>query len=129
MRSRGKIKFNHVELRKHELATVLFLAEHGHDIELIPKADIEGVHTPDIWMDGEPWEMKSPRGRGNSVIKNNLQKAIRQSVNVIIDLRRVKRDELKCIREIKHEFTYSKRLSKIIVITKGRKSLDFRKNL
>ena len=125
----GKIKYNRIKLKKHELATIHFLADHGHDIEIIPKINIEGVHTPDIWMDGEPWEMKSPRGKGNSVIRNNLRTAARQSNSAIIDLRRIKRDETKCMREIEREFTRSKRLSKLIVITKSQKSLDFRKKI
>ena len=121
----GKITYNHVQLRKHEQSTVQFLAHCGHNIELIPKIDIEGVHTPDFWMDGETWEMKSPCRKGSSVIKNNLQTAARQSVNVIIDLRRIKRDETKSLREIEREFAHSKRLSKIMVITKSRKIIDF----
>ena len=129
MRRGGKIKYNHIKLRKHELSTIKFLADCGHDIELIPKINIEGIHTPDIWMDGEPWEMKSPCGKSNSVIRNNLQTAARQSNNVIIDLRRVKRDEARCLREIEREFAYSRRISKIIVITKSQKSLDFHKKI
>lgn len=111
MHGRGKIKFHGVKLRKHEIATVYFLANRGYDIDLIPKIDIEGVHTPDIWMNGDAWEMKSPCGKGNSVIKNNLQTAARQARNVVIDLRRIKRDETKSLREIEREFAHSKKSS------------------
>ena len=121
------MEYNHVKLRKHELATISFLAKQGYDIELIPKIDIEGVHTPDMWMSGEAWEMKSPCGRGNSVIKNNLQTAVRQSNNVIIDLRRIKRAENKCLHELEKEFLHSKKLKRLMVITKGGKIIDYEK--
>ena len=119
MTRKGKIKFRGVKLRKHELATVCFLVNRGYNIELIPKIDIKGVHTPDMWMNGIAWEMKSPCGKGNSVIKNNLQIAARQSKNVVIDLRRIKRNEDKSLHEIEKEFNYSKNLERIKIITKG----------
>ena len=48
----GTIVPNGVILETHEMATVVFLTELGYDIELIPKSNIEGIHTPDIRMSG-----------------------------------------------------------------------------
>ena len=59
----GTITPNGVVLETHEMATVVFLTEMGYDIELIPKSNIKGIHTPDIRMSGREWEMKSPKGR------------------------------------------------------------------
>lgn len=47
-KNKGKIIPNGVVLKTHESATVVFLTEQGYDIELIPKINIQGVHTPDI---------------------------------------------------------------------------------
>lgn len=62
MKKKGKITPNGVVLKTHENATAVFLTEQGFDVELIPASNIEGVHTPDIKMDGLKWEMKAPLG-------------------------------------------------------------------
>ncbi len=123
----GKIIPNGVVLQMHEMATVVFLTGLGYDIELIPKSNKSGVHTADIRMLEREWEIKCPRGEGSSLIKNTLQKAARQSENVIIDLSRTKRHQSKCLREIRKEFVYSHRIKRIKVITKMRKVLDLEK--
>ena len=125
--SNGKITPNGVSLEKHEYATVLLLTEMGYDVELVPRSTREGEHTPDIIIDNVKWEMKSPTGETKNTIKNNIQGALRQSVNVILDLRRVKRPMEKCLRDIEREFTHNKKLRRLLVITKSKKVLDFSK--
>ncbi len=124
---KGKIAPNGVVLKTHENATIVFLTEKGFDIELIPKSNVKGLHTPDFIMNKIKWEMKSPKGEGNSVIKNTFQRAAKQSSNLIIDLRRVKRHQSKCLKEIEREFNHSKRINNLLIITKKGKLLDFRK--
>ena len=124
---RGKIIPNGVILEKHEYKTVLLFTEMGVDIELIPKSEKKGVHAPDIVMNGLRWEMKSPKGEGKYLMQNTIQKAIKQSRNVIVDLRRAKRSQERCLQELEKEFDSSKSLQKLKVITKSRKILDFEK--
>lgn len=124
---KGKITPNGVVLKTHENATVVFFTEQGYDIELIPKSNIPGVHSPDILMDNLKWEMKSPKGEGKYLISNTIQKAVKQSRNLIIDLRRAKRHQAKCLREIEKEFQKSKSIDNLIVITKSSKRLVFTK--
>ena len=124
---KGKIIPNGVVLRTHENATVVFLTELGFDVELIPKSNTQGVHTPDILMDKIRWEMKSPTGKGKYLISNTIQRAVLQSQNVIIDLRRTKRHQTKCLREINQEFEKSRSLKRIKIITKSRKIIDLSK--
>lgn len=126
-KSKGKIIPNGVVLKTHENATVVFLTEQGFDIELIPRSNTQGVHTPDILMDGIKWEMKSPKGEGGSLMKNTIQKALKQSQNIIIDLRRAKRHQTKCLREIERQFNNSKSIKKLLVITKTGKTVEFNK--
>lgn len=121
----GKITPNGVILEAHERNTVDFFVARGKKVELVPKSSRRGEHTPDMIMDGLEWEIKGPKGEGNSLIKNTLQKAARQSENVIIDLRRTKRYEAKCLAEIRREFDKSKHIKRIKVITKSDKMLDF----
>ena len=124
---KGQIIPNGVVLDTHEMATVVFLTELGKDVELIPRSNIEGCHTPDIKMDGLDWEMKSPKGSGKWLVKNTVQRAAHQSENIIIDLRRVKLPQEKCLRELEHQFEMSKRIKRMKIITKGKKCLDFDK--
>ena len=124
---KGKIIPNGVILEKHEYKTILLFTEMGHDVELIPKSDTKGIHTPDIIMDGLKWEIKAPKGDGRWVIMNTLQNAQRQSENVIIDLRRIKLPQDKCLAALEREFVHSKKLKRMKVITKAHKLLEFSK--
>lgn len=125
MKNRGKIIPNGVVLKTHENATVVFLTEQGYDIKLIPKSNIQGVHTPDIVMEKIKWEIKSPIGEGKYLIANTIQRAIKQSPNIIIDLRRTKRHQIKCVREIEKEFKKSNSIKRLKIILKNGKLLDF----
>lgn len=125
MKKLGKVLLNGVILEKHEQKTIVFLTELGWDVELIKPIDKKGIHTPDIKMLGEEWEIKSPKGEGDSVMKNTLQRAAKQSKNVIVDLRRTKRYQKKCLAELQREFDNSKRLRKLKIITKSKRILDF----
>ena len=123
----GSITPNGVILETHEMATVVFLTEIGFDIELIPKSNIEGIHSPDIIMAGHEWEMKSPTGEGKWLIKNTFQTASRQSENIIIDLRRIKLPQERCLRELNRQFSFSKRVKRMWIITKAKKLLVMEK--
>lgn len=127
MNKKGKITPNGVVLKTHENATAVFLTEQGFDVELIPASNIEGVHTPDIKMDGLKWEMKAPLGEGNQLMENTIQRALRQSQNIIIDLRHTKRHQTKCLRELEKQFLNKKGIKRLKVITKSGKTLDFEK--
>lgn len=124
---KGKIVPNGVVLKNHENATVVFLTELGFDVELIPKINIEGVHMPDIIINGVKWEMKAPIGEGGSLMKNTIQKAVKQSPNIIIDLRRTKRHQTKCLRELEKHFNKSRSIKCLKIITKSGRVLDFKK--
>ena len=127
MVKKGTITPNGVVLKTYEYATVVFLTELGYDISCIPKSNIKGIHTPDIKMDGLKWEMKAPLGEGNQLMENTIQKALKQSQNIIIDLRHTKRHQTKCIRELEKQFINKKSLKRLKVITKNRKVIDFNK--
>lgn len=127
MKKKGKITPNGVVLKTHENATAVFLTEQGFDVELIPTSNIEGVHTPDIKMDGLKWEMKAPLGEGNQLMENTIQRALKQSQNIIVDLRHTKRHQTKCLRELEKQFLSKKGIKRLKVITKNGKTLDFEK--
>ena len=127
LRRKGKIIPNGVILKSHEISTVVFLTELGYDVKLIPKSNIAGVHTPDIKIGKTSWEMKSPIGEGNQLMENTIHRALRQSKYIIIDLRRTKQHQTKCIREINNAFNNLKSVKRILIITKNNKTVDLRK--
>ena len=127
MNKKGIITPNGVLLKEHENATVVFLTELGYNVELIPKSNLKGVHTPDILIGRTKWEMKSPRGEGKYLIANTIQKAVKQSSNIIIDLRRTKRHQTKCLHELQKEFAKSNSIKQLKIITKNNKIIDYKK--
>ncbi len=124
---KGKITPNGVVLEKHEYKTILLLTEMGIDVELIPKSNIKNVHTPDIRINRLEWEMKAPLGEGNQLMENTIQRALRQSQNVIVDLRHTKRHQAKCLKELEKQFISKKGIKRLKIITKNGRILDFEK--
>jgi len=83
--------------RPHEIEIAEILAKHlKTDIEFIPTTN---RNTPDFLIDGTLWELKSPQGTGKNNIQRQLQYAVRQSSNVILDANRSKMHVNKIKRE------------------------------
>ncbi|HEU0266341.1 MAG TPA: hypothetical protein VFQ70_01830 [Candidatus Saccharimonadaceae bacterium] len=106
----------------HEKRTADYLATHlYHDITFLVPNRQKGRRTPDIEMDGVFWEIKGPKGRSSRTIENNLRAALRQSPNIILDLRRMdgRTPTQKYLQEIERRFNDAKSMKRLIVITKG----------
>ena len=121
----GKITPNGVVLHAHENAAVVFLTQRGFDIELLPPVQRKGARTPDIKMLGLEWELKSPRSNGKYTIEHSFRSALKQSPNIIFDIRRSKIPQQKCIAEIERRFNDFKKVSRVMIIAKRQKLLDF----
>lgn len=126
---KGKITPNGVVLHTHENATVVFLTEQGFDVELLPPVQRKGARTPDIRILDLDWEMKGPRSDGKYTIEHSFRSALKQSPNIIFDIRGSKMPERKCIAEIERRFNDFKKVSRVMIITKGQKLLDFNKKI
>ena len=94
----------------HEIEIAKILNKYGKNVEFLIPLDIKNTRTPDIKMDGLFWEIKSPKGSSSRTIENNLRCALRQSKNIIIDLRRIKIDETRAISQIKEKFVKIKKI-------------------
>ena len=111
---------------QHEIEIAKILNKYGKNVEFLIPVEAKYARTPDIKMDGLLWEIKSPKGSSSRTIENNLRCALRQSKNIIIDLRRIKIDETRAISQIKKQFDQSKSIKNIVIIKKNSKiSLDF----
>jgi hypothetical protein len=123
----GKITPNGVVLHTHENAIVVFLTQQGFDVELLPPLQRKGARTPDIKMLGLEWEMKSPKSNGKYTIEHSFRSALKQSPNIIFDIRGSKMPEQKCIIEIERRFNDFKKVNRVMIVTKRRRLLDFSK--
>ncbi len=113
-----------VFVEQHELDVAKVLNKLGKDVEFILPSRVKFSRTPDIRMDGLLWEIKSPKGSSSRTIENNLRTALKQSKNIIIDLRRIKIDEKRAISQIMKQFKFSKLINRIILIKQNKEILD-----
>lgn len=113
-----------VFVEQHELDVAKVLNKLGKDVEFILPSRVKFSRTPDIRMDGLLWEIKSPKGSSSRTIENNLRTALKQSKNIIIDLRRIKIDETRAISQIMKQFKFSKLINRIILIKQNKEILD-----
>lgn len=126
-KKKGIINPNGVSLEKHEYDTILFLTTLGHNIELIPPSHIPNRRTPDFRMSGLEWEMKSPKGKSRSTLEHAFQTAMKQSVNIIFDLRRIQMPNDRAVTTLCRLFDYSKSIRRLLIITKEQKLLEYNK--
>ncbi|MCL2335538.1 MAG: hypothetical protein FWC57_05680 [Endomicrobia bacterium] len=78
-------------------------------------------------MDNIFWEIKSPQSDGKHTIEHAFRKALKQSENIIFDLRRSKMPDSKCISQLTKYFDDMKKIKRLLIITKSQKLLDFKK--
>lgn len=88
--------------KDHELSAALILAEYfkADVIFLRPQLD----KTPDIAVGEVRWEIKSPKGDSKKTIENNFRTARKQSLNIVIDLRRIKMHQQKAVARIQFDW-------------------------
>lgn len=105
----------------HEETAADILANHFQsDVHFIETAS---HGTPDVSIKGIKWEIKSPIGTGASNIRKNMREAGLQSRNIVIDLRRSKLHQRRAIGYIKEYMATSRKLKRVLVITKTKQIL------
>ena len=103
----------------HELKVARYFADRGKDVTFIRPSNIPGVHTPDIYMDGVEWEIKSPVGKGRRTIEVNLRKAVTQSDSIIFDLRRSCLKEDWAVNQLLDSFKSKTKIKRLLIIKKN----------
>lgn len=89
------------QVEPHELDTAAKIAARGHKVEFLPAANIQGVKTPDLLVDGEKWEMKAPQGSGRHTISHQMERASKQSDRLILDTSRTPLDDQQIVDEVR----------------------------
>ncbi len=110
--------------KEHEFAAAIVIAKHFRsDIIFIRQASFR---TPDFDINNTKWELKSPMGSSARTVENNMRTARKQSVNLIIDLRRIKIHQQRAIVRINYFLSKPNQFKKVLVITKNKKVIEIR---
>ena len=77
--------------------------------------------TPDMYIDGVPWEIKGPTGNTHQTISRQIKKATKQSKNIIIDTSRTKLPDTIIEKWLRKNLQQHKSLQNLKLITKNGK--------
>ena len=109
--------------KEHELSAAILIADHFKTNIIFLRPTCQ--HTPDLDIKGVRWELKSPLGDGKNTIKNNLHSAKRQSVNIILDFRRIKMNQAKALANVRYYFaSHRSQIRHLLIITKTGEVLE-----
>ena len=89
----------------------------GEPVYLQLKERLRGYIISGVYKPNERMPSVRELAAGLSVNPNTIQRAVKQSGNVIIDLRKTKRNQERCIRELRKELKLSGSLKRVKVIT------------
>jgi hypothetical protein len=115
--------------RHEKLAADFLAAKMGFDVTFLVPDRHKGAKTPDVEMNGLTWEIKSPKGKGSRTIENTIRQALRQSPNIVLDLRRMdgRIPTQRLVDKIELQFNMVKPVRHIIVITRQETAIDFKR--
>ena len=125
----GKIDISELNVppEQAEFETAKYFAALGKDINFIQPSSIPNQHRPDIRMDGVEWEIKSPQGDSKRTIENNMRKAIKQSHNIIFDLRHMRTQDDRCVSQLIQQFNKRSQLRRLLIIKRNGELLSYLK--
>ena len=105
-----------------EISAAYILADYFQiDIRFIPR---DNQKTPDYLINGVKWELKSPKGKGKYNIQHSLQDALLQSSYIVIDARSSKQHMEKIRHELQHQMNLTKKIDRLLLITKAGKVIE-----
>jgi len=94
----------------------------------LPIIDLPGIKTPDMLMNGEPWEMKTFSRVRWRTVERSFHHAMKQANNVVFDLRGLKNENQEnALRMLVKAFSHSHSAKAMLVITKEEKILSYKK--
>jgi len=114
---------------KEEIATANFFISKDRKatVRFLAVSKNKNVRMPDIEMYGKKWEIKCPVGNSSATIKRAFKIAIKQSNNLIFDLRHSKMPDRVNIPKLEKEFQDIKKAKNLKIVTKSQKLLDYSK--
>jgi hypothetical protein len=98
----------------------------GKNVEFIKPDTRYKIHTPDIKMDGETWEIKCPESDKMDKIRRNIDDAVKQSRNIILGTFDTNIPDEKIVRFVRKYVKNRKKIQKVILINKQKEILDIK---
>ena len=112
---------------KHELKTAAFLANFGYDVKFLKPIDLPHTHTPDIKINDKKYEIKAPQKIGKYNLDREMRDGLKQSENLIFDLRRLKSIGTRAETKLQKDFARTKKWRILWIITHDGKMLTLAK--
>lgn len=106
--------------RAHELATGERLSRAGINVQWRVEDFTPGVKNPDVTIDGQVWDFKSPEGAGKNTISNQFSRAKEQGVRrLVLDLARSPLDGPTALAETRRRLAGSDWFTEVIFIDRA----------
>ncbi|MDR1954293.1 MAG: hypothetical protein LBQ21_07495 [Clostridiales Family XIII bacterium] len=102
------------------------LHDNGYDFTVLSRSDIPGEKTPDMLMNGEYWDLKTPTGGSKSTIDNNVREANKQKAFPVIDNRMSKLSDDEALSSFGQKLELRK-IKKGLFITQDGKVIEVKK--
>ena len=116
--------------KKHELDAAWILSKHFNSIvQVLRPSKGYKEKTADFVIDNIQYELKTPTTSKVSKVEVTIREAVKQSVNVVIDMRKTKITEKRMIEICQDRLIHIKKLRKITLIVDKEKVLDFYKQM
>lgn len=126
LKNTGKIVIPHgIDVWHHELLTANALAGAGYTVEFLTNKSVRYVKSPDVLIDGQKWEMKSPKADKLSAVERNLKRATKQSGNIIIDSHRMSKVHDSSIQKLlAQKYKQQKTIKRLLFVNRKRQVID-----
>ena len=113
---------------QHEIDAAYALARHFQTlVEFIVPVDDYKRKSGDVVMHGVVWVIKCPVGDSKSTISNQIRRASKQSMNIIIDTRRTKLRFNEIEKRVQLGVSGKSSVKRLILINKVGKVLEIKK--
>lgn len=114
-------------LEPYEESTMKLLTLYGFSMDVILPSNTPKINNPDTLIDGTLWEIKTPLTYNKNKLENRMRKASKQANRVVFDLSNIKKDYTKAEKCVIKLFESIPGIRRMILITKDKKLLDYRK--
>jgi hypothetical protein len=107
----------------HEIKAANYLVGHGFKLLFLKPANRKGVRTPDVEINGDRFEIKSPVSNKPRTIVKRFKEARKQADRIVFDLRGVK-GGAENTEKLLLKLAQDSQCRRLIVITKHNQTID-----
>jgi hypothetical protein len=106
-------------LEPHEEATARRLAAVGLNVRFNEVSRVVGAKNPDVTIDDQIWELKSPQGAGKNTVAHQFARAAKQETDrLVIDGARSALSDAEILNQMRRRLAGGKKFTEAIHIAK-----------